>query len=642
MLLGMALAIFAVTVWLYWPSTHGEFLRGDDREYLEQAVRWNGLTWNAVQWAFTTTQPYYHPLPRLSHVLDYQIWGKNAAGHHATNVILHALNAALVFGFLWSLLGVISLTTGERLAMAVGVAVVFAIHPLQAESVAWISGRTQLLCTTFMIGSIWVYVTGARRWAVYGLFAAALLCKPMAVSLPFVMLAIDYFPLRRLERLGWIRLLREKVVLIGLGVATAGAAMLTESQKGGLAIPWEMIPLPQRALLMFQSLMFYPWKLVWPEHLSPYYPLRLGLSLDQWPVLAAVLGVGMITMIVVRTWRRLPALAVGWTIYAMLLLPVSGLVPAGLQSVALRYAYLAILPLLLLAGGAVVWAWRHSRTSAHVALVGFLGCVLCFLGLRTRSLIPVWRDDETWWRVPAVDFPDSELANRLLAGALLAQGRANEALEFAERDVEIAPQSSKARYTLAVVLEHTGKIEEAIEQYEQTLRLQPDFVEARESLGNNLIRSGRVNEAVGQYEETLRFKPDSAEAHNYLGLALERIGRIPEAVGHFEQALRIKPDYPEALNNLAWLLAARLSTESNNAVRAVALAEGACKLSDDRVANYLDTLAAAYAAAGRFDDAVSTAQKALRLANAAGQTQLVSRIEMRLELYLAKRPYYAP
>ncbi len=152
-LVGIALVIFAVTVWLFWPSVHNGFLtRMDDDEYLRQAVRLNGLTWNAVRWAFTTTQPYYHPLPRLSHVLDYQIWGKNAAGHHATSIVVHALNAALVFGFLWTLLGAASLTTGERLTMAVCVAVAFAIHPFQAESVAWISGRTQLLCTTFGIG----------------------------------------------------------------------------------------------------------------------------------------------------------------------------------------------------------------------------------------------------------------------------------------------------------------------------------------------------------------------------------------------------------------------------------------------------------------------------------------------------------
>lgn len=215
-LVGVALGIFVVTVWLHWPSVHGEFLDVDDKEYLRQSERWNGLTWNAVKWAFTSMDPYYHPLPRLSHVLDYQLWGKNAAGHHATSVFLHALNAALVFGFLWTLLGAVSLTTGERLAMALGVTVAFAIHPFQVESVAWMSGRTQLLCATFGIGCLWAYAAGARRWVVWGLFALALLCKPTAVSLPFAMLAMDYFPLRRHERFGWGRLLWEKAAMIAL------------------------------------------------------------------------------------------------------------------------------------------------------------------------------------------------------------------------------------------------------------------------------------------------------------------------------------------------------------------------------------------------------------------------------------------
>src|ERR1039458_2522558 len=188
----------------------------DDDLYLRQAMRLNGLTWNAFQWAFTETQPYYHPLPRLSHVLDYQIWGTNAAGHHATSVVLHALNAALVFGFLWTLLAAASLTTGERLLTALGVAVVFAVHPLQVESVAWMSGRTQLLCTTFGIGSLWAYASGARRCAVWALFVAALFCKPLAVSLPFAMLATDYW---QRQKLGWVQLFRRNAALIAVGVA---------------------------------------------------------------------------------------------------------------------------------------------------------------------------------------------------------------------------------------------------------------------------------------------------------------------------------------------------------------------------------------------------------------------------------------
>ncbi len=506
-LVGVALVIFAVTVWLYWPSTHGEFLNGDDNEYLRQSVRLNGLTWNAVKWAFTCTDDYYQPLVRLSHVLEYQIWGRNAAGHHVVSVVVHALNAALVFGFLWTLLGAAPLTTGERLAMAAGVATAFAIHPLQMESVDWVAGRTQLLCTTFGMACLWAYAGGARRWMVWGLYVAALLCKPMAVSFPFVMLAIDYYPLRRYERLGWGWLLREKATWIALAVVAGLATMITKSQMRQI-IPLAAVPLSQRALLAFESLTFYPMKLLWTSHLSPYYPLRLGLSLDQWPVLASVLIVVIITAVVVLERRRLPALAAAWGAYVMLVLPVSGLVLTGTQVVAPRYAYVAILPLLVVVGGAAVWVWRRSGTVARVALVGFLGCMLWSFGSYSRSLISVWSNDETWWRAALVEFPDSEMANRCLAGALLAQDRASEALEYAQRDVEIAPRLNTAHYNLAIVLERVGRIDEAIQQYEQTLRIKPDFVEVREDLGNALLRSGRASEAIEQYEEVLRVDPD--------------------------------------------------------------------------------------------------------------------------------------
>ena len=314
-LVAVALVIFAVTVWLFWPSVHGEFLNGDDYEYLRQSVRWYGLTWNAVKWAFTCTDEYYQPLPRLSHVLDYQMFGTSAAGHHATGIVFHALNATLVFGFLWTLLGATALTTGERLAVASWVAVVFAIHPLQTESLAWMSGRTQQLCTMFGIGCLWAYAAGARRWLVWTLYVAALLCKPMAVSVPFVMLAIDYYPLRRHERLGWGRLVWEKAVWIVLAGVAGLATVITESQIGSLIAPLTAVPLSERLFRVFESLTFYPLKLVWPSHLLPVYPITPGLSLHQWPVLGSVLSVVVITTVVIMERQRTPMLAAAWGAY---------------------------------------------------------------------------------------------------------------------------------------------------------------------------------------------------------------------------------------------------------------------------------------------------------------------------------------
>jgi tetratricopeptide (TPR) repeat protein len=555
-LVGIALVLFAATAWLYWPSVHGDFLTGmDDDDYLQQAVRWNGLTWDAVKWAFTSRDPYYHPLPRLSHVLDYQIWGKNAAGHHATSVVVHALNAALVFGFLWTLLGATPLATGERLMAALCVAVVFAIHPLQVESVAWMSGRTQLLCATFGIGCLWAYVLGACRRLVWGLFVGALLCKPMAVSLPFVMLVMDYYPLRRYEQFGWARLLWWKAMLLALAAAAVAVTTISESGGGGLMVSLETVSPAERVGLMFQSLVFYPWKLIWPGHLSPFYPLRSGFSLDRWAVLASVLSVGVIIGLAVRRLRQTPAVAAGWGAYVTLVLPVSGLMQTGLYAVASRYAYLAMLPLLLLAGGAVVWVWRRRATGARVVLVGLVACELCLFGVDTRSLIPVWRDAETLWRAALVQFPDSLIVNRALMITLLDLGKVGEALEYAQRSVEIAPQIAESHNNLGHTLSALGRVQEAIGEYEQALRINPDCAEAQSNLGNALVRAGKIEEALGHYEQSLSVKPDVALTHYNLAVALTKLGRTQEAVGQLEQALKLRPDLAPARNALTRLRA---------------------------------------------------------------------------------------
>jgi tetratricopeptide (TPR) repeat protein len=606
-LVGVALAIFAATVWLFWPSVHGEFLGGDDVEYLRQSERWNGLTWNAVKRAFTSTYFYYHPLTRLTHVLDYQIWGTNAAGHHATSVFLHALNVALVFGFLWTLLGAVSLSTGERLMVALWVAAVFAIHPLQVESVAWIAVRTQLLYATFGIGSLWAYTAGARRWVVWGLYVAALLSKPIAVSLPFVMLAIDYYPLRRYERFGWGRLVWEKAVMIALAVAASFATIITESRQSGLASLSAAVPLSLRVFLMVKSLTFYPLKLLWPAHLSPSYPIPWGLSLDQWPVLASVLSVVMITATVVIERQRRPMLAAAWGAYVVLVLPVSGLMLTGDQSVAQRYAYVAMLPLLLLAGGGVVWFWRRSTTVVRLALIGLLAGQLCIFAVRTRGLIPDWHTDETKQRAIVVALPNSEQANRLFAMWLLNQGRAGEALAYAQRDVEIAPQAWQAHMTLGSVLKRLGRLQEAMAQDEEAFRLNSDSALGQYNFGLTLMESGRVPEAAEHFEQALRMKPDFAEAHAHLGVALGKLGKPDDAIRHYEAALRIEPDYAEAHVNLGSTLATQGRTQE-----AIRHYDEALRIEPGFAGAYYDR-GVILEQIGRLPDAVADYEQALRI-----------------------------
>ncbi len=605
-MVGVALAIFAVTVWLYWPSVHGEFLGGDDNEYLRQSERWNGLTWNAVKWAFTSTDSYYHPLPRLSHVLDYQMWGKNVAGHHATSVVRTHSMRSLVFGFLWTLLGATRLNTEERLTVASWVAAVFAIHPLQVESVAWISGRTQVLCTTFGIACLWAYDGGARRWFVWTLYVAALLCKPMAVSLPFVMLAMDYYPMRRHEQLRWGRLVWEKAPMMALAAAASVAALIGKSQIGQM-IPLAMIPLSDRVFLAFESLTFYPLKLIWPSHLSFFFPMHSGLSLSQWPVLTSVLTVLIITVVVVMERRRQPMLAAAWGSYVMLVLPVAGLMPTAFQFVQQRYAYMAMLPLLLLAGGAGMWAWRRSTATCRLALIGLVAGQLCVFGARTRGLIPDWHNQETVGRVALAECPDSEPLNRGFARMLLDQGRASEALQYAQRDVEIAPQLWLSHMTLGLVLGRSGRLPEAIVQYEQALRIGPDLAEAHYNLGIALAETGRPEDAITHYDQALRINPDYADAHYNLGNVFLREGKVSDAIGHYEQALRIKPDYAEAHNNLGAALAQTGKIED-----AITHYEQALRFNPDYADAHIN-LGIDLAQAGKIEEAIAHFQQALRI-----------------------------
>jgi tetratricopeptide (TPR) repeat protein len=490
--------------------------------------------------------------------------------------------------------------------MSLGVAVVFAIHPLHVESVAWMSDRPTLVCATFGIGSVWAYAAGVRRWAVGGLYVAALLCKPTAVSLPFAMLAIDYFPLRRHEQLGWRRLVREKIVWIGLAAAVSVATMITESRARTL-VPLQEDPLSQRLWVMFQGLAFYPWKLVWPGRLVPCYPLRSGLSLSQWPVLMSLVGVVTITALAVLGRRRLPALAAGWFAYVMLVLPVSGLTQTGSQLVALRYAYVVILPPLLLAGGAVLWMWRRSTTMIRLAVIGLVAAELSAFAAATRRLIPNWHNDETLWRATLASSPDSEFANRALAITLLEHGRASEALEYAQRDVQLAPQLCWTHMTLGNVFNRLGRLSDAIEQCEQALRIRPDVAEAHYYLGNVLMESGRVPEAIVHYEQALRLKPDYAEVHNNLGVALKDQGQVPEAIAHYEQALRLDPGYAEAHGNLGIALVRLGRTQE-----AVVHWEQALRLKpDDATGHY--NLGLALASLGRMPEAIAHYEQALRL-----------------------------
>jgi tetratricopeptide (TPR) repeat protein len=327
------------------------------------------------------------------------------------------------------------------------------------------------------------------------------------------------------------------------------------------------------------------------------------------------------------------------------LLPVLGFLDVfyfRYSFVADHFQYLASVGLIALA--ASTGTILYQRAGPWGRSLGVFGAVIALLalGVSTWKRIRVYRNLETLWQDTVTRNPSAYMAHNNLGVALFQAGKVQEAIGQFEQATRLRPGDAEAYINLGNVLLREGEVQGAIGQYEHALRLNPNFAAAHTGLGLALERTGKVSEAVWQYEQALPLKPDDAETHNYLGLALKKMGRVSEAAGQYEEALRINPELADTQNNLAWLLATRAPAEGGDPIRAVALAERACKLTDNRVAAYLDTLAAAYAAAGRFHDAVATAQTAIPLADSTAQTQLVSKIEMRLELYRANRAYYEP
>jgi tetratricopeptide (TPR) repeat protein len=446
----IALAVAACAVAAMWPALSGGVLTNmDDDVYLAAAEKTGGLTMAGVRWAFTEMRPYYHPLPRLTYLVTYNFCGTRPLGHHAVNVVLHALNSALVVALAWSLL---------RSAPAAAITgLLFAVHPLQAESVAWMSGRTQLIGGAFMIGCALAYVRrpGAFGWA-GALFLLGWLAKPIAVTMPLVLLVLDWFPLRRHETVGWRKLVREKLWMFAVGAVLTPLTYWFASGESlvPVALSWG-----DRLLVAERSAVFYLWKLVWPAWVSPFYPLagRISLALPEFFVPAIVLAGLSLLAWRYRIWRA------AWLSYLALLLPVSGLAQFGTQSVANRHAYVAIVPLLLALAAGAVWLYQRAPVIGRVGLlaVGLVGLV--GLAGKTRATCRMWRGDETLWRNVLRWYPEYAFANWKIAAAEAMRQDFAAALPHVERAFAEYPDNAELRGLTGLVYLRTGHNAEAIQ-----------------------------------------------------------------------------------------------------------------------------------------------------------------------------------
>ncbi len=626
------LLLLAVAI-IFSQTVRYNFVNFDDNQYVyDNPQVANGLTIEGIVWAFTTTHANnWHPLTWLSHMLDCQFYGLAPGGHHLTNVLLHAATAILLFLVLWRM-------TGDLWPSAF-VAAVFAIHPLRVESVAWVSERKDVLSGLFFMLTLGAYVGYVRRpfsplryLAVVALLALGLMAKPMLVTLPFVLLLLDYWPLRRLIP-PW-RLVVEKLPLLALSAASCVATPLAQSEA---VERLEILPLGSRMANAVVSYAAYLGQLFYPAGLAAFYPHPEN-GLPLWQVAGAVLLLAGITAGVAACWRRCPSLPVGWFWYVGMLVPVIGLVQVGEQSMADRYTYLPQIGLAIaLAWGAkqVLGAWPPR---ALVCGVGFAVILGVLMGCASQQAC-YWRNSETLWRRDLDCTSHNALAHYNLGLALADGGRVDEAIVQFKKALAIKPDYVAAMNNLGVALCDQGRVVEAIAQYRNALSIRPDYAMAHVNLGIAYTKQKSFVAAMAEYNSALEFQPDYPEARYNLGMLLYQCGRIPEAITQWAEMIRWQPDNTLALNRIARALAASPEASIRDGPHALELAQRAATLTGGRDPMILDTLAAAYAESGRFSEAVQTAEHALALASDQKNAPLTDALRARIKLYQSRSPY---
>lgn len=553
--------LLALTVWVAFGQTiNHDFINfDDDLTVYGNPVIAQGFSVKGIVCVFTHGYAYnWNPLTSLSQMLDCQFYGLKPAGHHLTNVLLHAANAILLFLVLRNM-------TGALWASAF-VAAVFALHPLRVESVAWVTERKGLLSGLFFFLTIGAYVRYARRPFALGryllvplLFALGLLSKSMLVTLPFVLLLLDYWPLGRiapgprltgLDPLLFRRLIIEKLPLLLLVaascLATIWAQQVAINSVQGLGFAARI----ENAVVSYTA---YLGQMIYPVGLAVLYPHPRG-QLPVWTVGLSVLVLLIISAGVLIGRRSKPYLLVGWLWYLGMSVPIIGLMQAGSQARADRYTYLPQIGLYLMLTWGVVelvarcpWHRLLLRTFAALAIVTML--------LMSRAQTAHWRNSISLWTHSLDCTPGSFLAHYHLGRALVGEGRMADGIGHFEQALQFEPNLAEVHVELGIALAQTGNLPKASQCFAKAVELKPDYPEAYNNLGLALASQGRLPEAIPYYERSLRLKPDNAEGHANLGNALAAQGQLSQAIQHYEQALQLKPDYTDVHHNLGSALA---------------------------------------------------------------------------------------
>ncbi len=713
-----SLALLAgVTVAAFAGVLRSGWILYDDPEYVSANPHIsNGLTLDGLRWILHSPHGgNFHPLTSVVHMLTAQAFGLEAGAHHAVNLVLHVLNALL----LALALGRLTRSWWKSLF----VAALFAVHPLRVESVAWISELKDVLSGFFFMLVLWTYARwaerpGRGRYAlVVVLLALGLMSKPMLVTLPFVLVLLDIWPLGRLRGwplrarpagapcgapvLGLPGLLAEKWPMFLLVLAQATTTFFVQRATGAVVgegnLSWSF-----RVLNASLSYWRYLGLTFWPHDLMPFHQMTFDIGGRGMLAAAALL----VTTALALWWGRArPHITVGWLWYVGMLLPVIGLVQVGMQAYADRYTYLTVIGFMIAAVWTVDEVWPRGRSARIAAAVAAVALVVAG-AVGTARQVALWKDNHTLFTYTLELDPTNPTANQCLGSELLDAGRIQPAMRHFEDVLRVAPGYADARLNLAGALAKLGRLDEAIAQLREVLRTR-DIAKVHVNLGSTLAARGHYQEALAHFRLALK-TDDSALIHHNIARTLMKLGRVDEAIAEYEAALRLDPDYLrsltelagalgqqgrlneaadalkrvvklrprddadrrllavtltrtgrveeaiaeyrvlvgrdssdlDALNNIAWIRATHPDPRRRDGAEAVRMAEQARDRSKTPVAVLYSTLAAAYAEAGRFRDAVSAGRRAVELARAERDAAAASRFAAQLACYRAGRPFH--
>jgi tetratricopeptide (TPR) repeat protein len=665
-----SLLLLAVLL-IYGQTVHHEFIACDDDVYVSlNSDVINGLTWNGVRWALTTSYAgNWHPLTWLSHMLDVQCYGVHpapeywkdpeAGGHHLTNLLLHAASAIVLFLTLRQMTG-----TFWRSAL---VAAMFAVHPLHVESVAWIAERKDVLSGLFWMLTMLAYGWYARRPAlgryllVMCLFALGLMAKPMLVTLPCVLLLLDFWPLGRwhfkslpaapttqpLHRfpsrsIAWLMV--EKAPLLAMSAAISIEYAVIQKSAGfmNMMAPVSFGTRFANALISYVA---YLSKTIWPSNLAIFYPYAVAtdtgsVSWMVWQATIAALALAAITLLVLWKLRRWPYLTVGWFWYLGAMVPVIGLVQVGVQAMADRYTYLPTIGIyVMLIWGITDLATRWSWAGRQVTMAGAAVALLATWTALAANQTAYWKNSVTVFQ-HAVDVTSNNyFAHNHLGVTYSALGKVEQAgAEFAEA-VRTGPTYDAANGNLGGYYLSRGQFDKAVACFQNAVRINPFLGVYRYDLGLAYVNQHKLDEAVTQLRQGVKLSPDYAVMHFVLAKVLLHQKNTRDAMAELREVIRLSPNEVALLNETAWLLATHPDADVRNGAEALNYAKRADQLTGGQNPLVLGTLAAAYAEVGQFAEATQAARKALELATQQQDQSLIKSIKAKIPLYEAGTPF---